>query len=693
MKLYFEYPYYWLIPAAFLAAVLSFLLYRNDKLFKDISPQARFLMISLRYIFIFLILALILNPIYRSKKKTYLKPLIVIAHDNTQSIVLNKDSLFYKNEYLILLKKTIKELEKDYDVKFIKFDDKIYKDSIIDFSGKTTNISNVFREIIAGYSGMNLGAVVLCSDGIYNSGINPLYTQLPNVPVYTVALGDTMSQKDILIKDVISNKVAFLGNKFPVRVVISAEKCNEKEAEISISRDNKILYKNNFEIPKNENSKNIDVDIPADVIGTNIYKVKISYLDKEISYVNNHYNFNVKIVDNRSKILILSDAPHPDIGAIKFALKNNPDYELDIYEIKDFIGDLTKYNLVILHQLPSLKNNASNILKLIQKEKIPVLFILGVNSAINEFNRLNTGIEINVKKINFEDATASPNPNFTAFDPGIDANRFFKNISPLKTFFGEYKLIENVKVLLYQNINGIKTSKPLIAFIDNPDRKTGIILGEGIWRWRMDDYKYNNEHTNFTTLFNKTVQFLLVRKLANKLNIEFKPVYSENEQVFIDASFINETYDVVKNLDIKLKIVSPDGKEFSHIFGNRDTGYRINLGRLPAGKYSFIAETKFENNTYSEQGEFYVEKINLEFQNTTANHSILNHISQNTGAKLYYPAQLIQMSRDIKNNKNIITKVYEEEKLNTISNFKWLFFIILLFAALEWSLRKYFGGY
>ncbi len=40
---------------------------------------------------------------------------------------------------------------------------------------------------------MNLGAVVLAGDGIYNQGVEPLFAASGlSVPIYTIALGDTV---------------------------------------------------------------------------------------------------------------------------------------------------------------------------------------------------------------------------------------------------------------------------------------------------------------------------------------------------------------------------------------------------------------------------------------------------------------------------------------------------------------------
>ena len=92
------------------------------------------------------------------------------------------------------------------------------------FTDKVSNLSSMLRTLYDLYSNQNLGAIVLATDGIYNEGSNPIYSgNLLAAPIYTVALGDTTPQKDVLIKRVYHNKIAYLGDKFSIQIDISAK--------------------------------------------------------------------------------------------------------------------------------------------------------------------------------------------------------------------------------------------------------------------------------------------------------------------------------------------------------------------------------------------------------------------------------------------------------------------------------------
>ena len=63
---------------------------------------------GLRFIVIFTLLALLLNPAFSWVEKTKEKPLLVLAQDNSASLIKTKDSLYYRNEYKASLEKMSK---------------------------------------------------------------------------------------------------------------------------------------------------------------------------------------------------------------------------------------------------------------------------------------------------------------------------------------------------------------------------------------------------------------------------------------------------------------------------------------------------------------------------------------------------------------------------------------------------------
>ena len=160
-----------------------------------------------------------------------------------------------------------------------------------------------------------------------------------------------------------------------------------------------------------------------------------------------------------------------------------------------FNGSLAKYNLVILHQLRSQKNNTQKLLADIEKEKLPVLFVLGNQTSVPAFNAAQSDITLPASGGKTNDALPSISKDFSLFTVSDALRNYSSKFSPLQCPFGNYKINSSASVLFNQKIGLVETQQPLMLFTQSGERKTGVIYGEGIWRWRLQDYaEHNNQN-------------------------------------------------------------------------------------------------------------------------------------------------------------------------------------------------------
>ena len=118
---------------------------------------------------------LLLEPIIYSSSEKIEKPILVFAQDNSESILLSSDSVFYLNNYQDSINKLKSELALKYDVKTINFGSKVKKGSSLSYKDKYTNFDQLLTNIKGRYFGRNLASIVIASDGIFNVGAHPLY--------------------------------------------------------------------------------------------------------------------------------------------------------------------------------------------------------------------------------------------------------------------------------------------------------------------------------------------------------------------------------------------------------------------------------------------------------------------------------------------------------------------------------------
>lgn len=675
------------LAAGFLYA---YFLYKKDARFDDTKPIIKKIMFSSRFVLISILAFLLLSPFIKTIFNQIEKPIIIIAQDNSISILLNKDSSIYKTTYQNTMDELVNNLSQNFEVKKYTFGENFSENKPNDFSEKITNLSNVFNEIESKFYNQNIGAVILASDGIYNQGTNPLYlSNLPPYTVYTITLGDTSIQCDLVLKEVNHNKITFLKNQFPLEIFAMVNKSVGQKTQLKIIHDNTIMFSKDYTISSNSFAITETVLIEAKNIGTQHYRVEFSTIKNEVSTANNSKDIYIDVLDGRQNILILANSPHPDIKALKNSIESNENYKVNAKFISDFDGNLNPYSLVIVHQIP--QNN--NIIKQINSSTISVWYIIGNQSSEQDFNGLNLGVSVTNSKNNFNDILPKVNPQFPLFTISENTVKIIQNFPPLSGFFGNYQLKTNGYTLLNQKIGNVETENPLLIFNEQTNKKNAILFGEGIWRWRMQEFLMNEFNSATNELINKTVQFLAVKDDKSKFRVLLNKSFFENEALLVNAELYNDSYELINEPEVKITLIDAKEKKFNYVFNKTSKAYVLDAGILASGIYTYTANTKLGDKNYMQKGQFQVLPLMLEANNSTADFQLMQNLANKFGGTMFYPSNMNKISSTISENSTISSIIYEEHDLKDWIQLKWIFFVLLLLLTLEWFLRKRNGAY
>ena len=682
----------WFIPFCLLLGVIyAGIFYYKENKFEGIAVWLKRTMLTLRFLLISLLAFLLLSPFIKTIFNKVDKPIIIIAQDNSSSIISAQNAAFNKANYLENLANLKTTLSENYEVRSFTFGEKITEQPTINFSEKTTNIAQLFEEINTKFYNRNIGALILASDGIYNEGSNPVFSADKTVfPVYSIALGDTTIHPDIILKEIKSNKITFLDNQFPIEISGFAQSCMGKKTTLTVAHKGKTVFTSEFSISTKQQLLNESIFIKATEVGVQRYTISFSVVDGEISTTNNAKDIYVEVLDGRQNILILANAPHPDIKALKNGIEFNENYNVTTSFFSDFDGNVSPYNLIIVHQFPS---NLPAWFSAISQQKTPVWFVLGNQTAYNNFNFFYEGLNVIGFNSRFNSVTPTVVENFPLFTLSNEAKKQINQFPPLESAFGSFKLKENGYTLLNQKIGAVATENPLLVFFQKDNQKSAVLCGEGIWRWKMIEFAKTNNNVAFNELINKTVQFLAVKADKSKFRIISKNSFNENEEIIFNAELYNDSYELFNEPEITIELKNEDGKKYNFVFNKTAKSYFLNAGMLPVGSYEYVATVKLGDKTFTEKGQFQVNALLLEANNTVANHQLLQNLSEKLNGKMLYPNQLNQLAEMINKDNNIASIIYEETDLKELINLRWIFFVLLALLSLEWFLRKRNGAY
>ena len=688
-----EYPWRFILLCMAAGLLYAFVLYRKEKLF-DESPQwVKFLLPVLRFLAVAFLAFFLLSPFIKNITRTVEKPIIIFAQDNSESIVVGKDSAYYKKEYAAEVVNVLSKLSEDFDTNNYSFGNQISRGLSFSYKEKQTDMATLFQEIDNRFTNRNIGAVIIASDGLYNKGQNPIYSLKNNFPVYTIALGDTTVQKDLILTNVLHNKIVYLGNKFPISIQIEAARLSGKNFTCTIFKGAEKLFSQQVNITSNNFSFEIQTLLEAKQKGIQRYTIALSRIDGEITYANNVKDVFVDVVDGKQKILILADAPHPDIAAIKNALETNLNYEVNSMLASDFNASLSGYNMVVLHQLPSLRNPIQKIITDIEKQTIPVLFVLGSQSSVPAFNKAQSDLTITSNNGGTNNTLPLVDNDFSLFTTSDEMKSYINKLPPLQSPFGSYKMNPSASVFCYQKIGVVETRQPLLFFTQQSEKKTGFICGEGIWRWRLQDVFDHNNTLLFNELITKTAQYLSAAVDKSFFRVNGKNNFYENELIEFDAELYNESYELINNPEVNMMITNGEGKKFPYVFSKTSNGYHLNAGRLPVDHYHYEAKTQTGKKIYSLKGEFSVSALQVESSNIVADHQLLYSIAKKSGGEMLDKNNLSQLIDILSKRDDIHSVSHSEKKLSDMINLKWIFFLLLLLISTEWLVRKINGSH
>jgi hypothetical protein len=688
----FDHPWWYLLICIATGVTASVLLYYHNQR-EDFKPWHNWLLGSFRAIVISLICFLILAPLLRMQVTHRQEPVILVFQDNSHSLDI-EGAPAVDNDYKNQLNSFIQELSQSHSVATFAFGDQVRQTDDFDFQDKITDMSEIFASIDALYSNRNIGAVIIAGDGLFNRGMNPLYLSSNLMfPVYTVALGDTIPKRDLLISRLQHNRITYLNNIFPVEITVEARQAAGTRSRLRVFHQNQVVFEQNLRFGNESHFETIPVQLEATETGIKRYRVAIDVIENEVSVENNVREFFIEVIDSRQKLLIVTASPHPDAGAIKLALEGNENYEAEVVLAQDFRGNIRDYDMVIWHQLPARNQNAASLIITATQAQKPQLFILGALSDLNAFNTLQTGIQINIRTSGFTDSRAEPSTNFTLFQLSPEITALLPQLPPLTTHFARFTLAPATQVLAWQRISNVATEFPLIAFTQVSERKTGIIAGEGLWRWRLNDFARNGNHNAFNSLVTSMVQFLAVVEDKSFFRVTTENFLYENEPALFEAELYNPSYELVNEPDVHLVITNEEGVSFDYVFARAGNAYRLNAGIFPVGEYRYTARTTLGAEEFRVNGQFTVSPLNIEGLNTVADHQLLFQMAENTQGRMFYTAQWDELLQEIKNRDDIKPVLYSQFDYEDIISMRWIFFLLLLLLSAEWFIRKYNGSY
>ena len=664
-----------------LSGILALSIALFQYLYKSKKGKLNIYFTGLRFITIFSVLLLLVNPKFEQVSLYIEKPNLVIAVDNSSSIVhLDRDNSaksFVENV------KNNTALYNKFNVDIYTFGKDLNTTDSIAFSEQQTDIDKAFHQLSQIYKN-TISPTLLITDGNQTYGNDYTFSAATfKQPIYSIILGDTITYSDLKIQQLNVNRYAYLKNRFPVETIVVYNGNDNVTTRFQITSGNTIVHSEQINLNKSNNSKVINFTLPASGVGVHSYKAQIQPINSEKNIINNSKNFAVEVIDQKTEVAIVSSFSHPDLGALKKSIESNEQRKVTFLKPLDAVNQINDFQLTILYQ----PNDYFKKLFEVLDEKNKNRFV--ITGTQTDWRFLNTANENYTHSLTnqTEDYLAELNTNYATF---IVEDLDFESLPPLKSSFGDIKFSTPIETILYKKIGSISTENPLLATFETNSKREAILFGENLWQWRAQSYLNVKSFNEFDNFMGKLVQYLASNKRRNRLNVDYESFYNGNTSIIIKAQFFNKNYEFDNRESLNITVKNTITEEINVFpFVLKNNSYQVDLSSLPASEYSFTVKASKEN--VSKSGNFKILDYSIEQQFLNANVTKLQQIATNSKGSSYFIENYDGLVNELLNDNRYASIQKSNKKSIPLIDWKYLLILIALSLAVEWFLRKYNG--
>lgn len=676
LELQFTYSPWYLVPVALLLALL---LYGYYFWRSEFSKKEAWLLASFRFLLLFLLAVFLLRPQWVKRESYALKPILLWLEDQSASMTFHSDSLLWDSMQTSLSLSKEKLAEK-YQVQTYGFAETLDRDSVQNNS--YTNIQGAIAQAKDLYYSEPLGAMVLISDGIYNQGFSPIDVNSQNLPIFSIAYGNSEQQRDLGIADLRYNKKVSLGRSLSVELDLKAQNALGSQFGIQLSDENGlVISERNFNVNQEDWFESLLLEIPCEKEGMQVYEVQIMATETDANPSNNQASIAFKVQKEAQKVVVYSKGLHPDVKAIRSAIAQDLNYEL---EYTRQISDKTLDEAQII---VAFDWDASLVAE-IANRKIPSLLLAGAKSDLKSLEKLDLGLGWTNE---LEEQFAEPQ-NSGLFPWPQTEQELWGDWPPLEGIYGSVEKPNWAEVVFSKRIVDLATEEIIALSGERDGHRLGIIGGRGIWRWRMYDYRQHKNTQAFDNFFRNWMDYLNAQERERALEIEFASNIYEGESSQVIGKLFDPSGKMLNTPDLALELSNKQGEKYDYRFSREANFYRLKLDGLKAGFYEFKASCSLGNQDYRREGRIWVQENTLEQQDLKARRSLLRTLAENSGGQYFE----LQESQNLDQAILSLNQAQElrERKIKSDLLSKWkLFFVALVLLSLEWFLRKYWGSY
>lgn len=687
-----------------------------------VSGWARIVLVVLRSLGIGLLAAVLFQPVVRFFSSREEPPRVAVVVDNSASMRI-RDGRFDRSRIVRRALEQIADAFPSSAVVPLRF-------------GRTAELLPVFAldsfrldenatdleapfDFLAHRRGDNIQAVVLVTDGAYNSGAMPLYAAEDfGKPIFSVGVGDTAGIADIAVVSLVTNERGFKDVGMPVQVSFTADGISGEATLVLLDGGNEVARQRIQLAPTQRFYRHVFEYTPHNE-GTRKLTARIEPVNGEYTTINNTLSEFVRVLPNERRVVLIAGAPSPDVAFISQLIGSDPSIRLRTFIQKfgaEFYGaapteaDLRGAESIVLVGFPIASSSDALVALIadVAKRGKPILLVASQALDPRKLAVLDPVLPFSVERWNAAEMQVTCHLTergslHALMQPSEDrapASDAWNDLPPI--FRPEAFVIPKpgAEVLATIKVGTTSLDEPLIVARASGERRSVAILGYGLYRWKLlgegiERVRGKQTHSPIGAFLSNSLRWLSSDENSKKVRIRTsKRHYISGEPVEFIADVQDDALRPIDDATVTVSIRSSQ-RQFELVLQPTGNGrYIAALQSLAGGDYSFVGRAQRSSQVLgTDEGRFTVGERSLEYQDLRKNAQLLRILAERTGGEVIDADQLDahRLWQRIEKLPGFRPRVVTGTRTLAIWN-SWLMLALAIAAfAAEWYLRKRLG--
>ncbi|WP_022835176.1 vWA domain-containing protein [Salisaeta longa] len=696
------------------AGALTYVTYRRTT--PALSQGRTWLLGSLRFVALALILFLLAAPIWRSVTSVEQPPVLAVLVDDTQSLrVAAGGRASSPDAARAAVDKALQALQwpAAVDVRYFAFDDAVQPlpnerplDSLA-FDGAQTDMTAALQGLRDRLANDHLAGVVLLSDGQYTTGANPIYTaaRYP-APLYPVTLGDTTRPRDVRVQAVLTNDLAYKGTALPVQATLQSEGFGGTRVTVRLRSGTTVHDTQQLTLPEGAVSPTVNLTVTPQAAGVQRYTVELAPVDGEATTRNNTQTVAVRVLESKRQVLLVGGAPSPDVAALRRILSANTNIALTVHipvtqnaTVGGPLPDsLSSFDAIVLAGYPGPVAPAADLQRLADalRNDTPALFFLtraaDLRRAMEAFGDAlpvaPQRVQLSFASVQMTRAArARSHPVFAIEDAPADA---WSLLPPIAYAPLTWQPAPDAQVLA----RTASADAPLLVLRERSGQRTAAFLGVDTWQWANLPSDLSRAAPLWPGLVNNLVRWAAARGVEQPVRVQpTQATFAGSTPVTFTGQVYDGAMTPVRDATVRVDVTGPDGATLPFTMQPVGNGrYRLAAGTLPAGAYRYEATARQGTTVLGrDRGTFAVGAVQEEFRAPWADIAQMRQLAAQSGGAAFTAATAAQVDDTLQARAELQPRVVEASTTYELWHLWPFLAVIVALLATEWALRKRSG--